>query len=216
MLVAVGLGRGGAVAGSLVLAFYLNGGIQLDVGYSVGSQLSGADVPCALILIVLSALYFLDAVLGYFVQEGILVSSDVQVAGAVGSRLGIPGDEVDVSLREQVSNLLVELQGVAEVQSALALSVEGEPSILVRAEVQGNFLSIVGELYSAVLVSLEGVLVFYDTGLVVVLYTVGQSEVDTSLVLLVLSLVLAGAQVQRPATSSSLVLSLSLVLISTQ
>ena len=110
-------------------------------------------MPCALILIVLSALYFLDAVLGYFVQEGILVSSDVQVAGAVGSRLGIPGDEVDVSLREQVSDLLVELQGVSEVQSILALSVEGEPSILVAAEVQGNFLSIVGELYSAVLVS---------------------------------------------------------------
>ena len=195
MLVAVGLGRGGAVAGSLVLAFYLNGGIQLDVGYSVGSQLSGADVPCALILIVLSALYFLDAVLGYFVQEGILVSSDVQVAGAVGSRLGIPGDEVDVSLREQVSNLLVELQGVAEVQSALALSVEGEPSILVLAEVQGNFLSIVGELYSAVFVSVDGSLVI-DFGVVVILVAVGQSEVNTAACALgiIFSGALAGAQ----------------------
>ena len=129
VLVAVGLGRGGAVAGSLVLVLYLSGGIQLHVRNYIGAQLSGADAPCALVLIVVSALNFLDAlaILSYLIQEGIFLSSDVQVAGAVSGRLSDPGDEVDVGLREQVSDLLVELGVVSQVQSALTSSVEGEP-----------------------------------------------------------------------------------------
>ena len=198
MLVAVGLGRGGAVAGSLVLVLYLSGGIQLHVRNYIGAQLSGADVPCALVLIVVSALNFLDAlaILSYLIQEGIFLSGDVQVAGAVSGRLSDPGDEVDVGLREQVSDLLVELGVVSQVQSALTSSVEGEPSILVAAEVDGNFLSIVLELYSAVSVGINGIAILDDIGTVIVVDTVGQRQTDANLVLSLLSAVLAGAQVE--------------------
>ena len=91
VLVAVGLGRGGAVAGSLVLVLYLSGGIQLHVRDHIGAQLSGAEMPCTLVLEVLSALNFLNAlaIIGYLIQEGIFLSSDVQVAFGTRSAISL-------------------------------------------------------------------------------------------------------------------------------
>ena len=105
-VVALALGAGRSL---LLLLDHLIG-VQLLVGNGVGRQLSGADYPGALILIVLGAVYFLDTVVGHLIQEAVLVCIDVQGAGLVGGRLGCPGDEVQVCLREQGCDLLVEVQ----------------------------------------------------------------------------------------------------------
>ena len=86
-------------------------------------------MPCAFLLIVLSAVDVLHtqscadggrtstacgqvsnglyAIVSYFVQIGILVCYDVQITSAVGGRLGGEGQEVDVGLREQISDCLL-------------------------------------------------------------------------------------------------------------
>ena len=93
-------------------------------------------MPGFLVLIVLGAVYFLYAILSYFIDEGVGVGSDVQVAGAVGAGLSSPADEVDVGLREQISDLLVEVKGELQVQSGLSTGIELIPGSLVLAEVE--------------------------------------------------------------------------------
>ena len=114
---------GVAALGRGLIAIQGAGSIQLGIGNCISTQLSGADVPCAFLLIVLSAVDVLHtqscadsgrtgtacgqvsnglyAIVSYFVQIGILVCYDVQVTSAVGGRLGGEGQEVDVGLREQ-------------------------------------------------------------------------------------------------------------------
>ena len=138
-------------------------------------------MPCAFLLIVLSAIDVLHtqscadsgrtgtacgqvsnglyAIVSYFVQIGILICYDVQVTSAVGGRLGGEGQEVDVGLREQISDLLVEVKGELQVQSRLTTGIEFEPGSLVLAEVENYVLSIVAELYNRTAVRSEGPLV---------------------------------------------------------
>ena len=154
-LVAVG------VAGRTIIC--LDRGIQLLVGDSVSAQLSGADLPSALFLIELSTGDVLDiqssvystvascrqvsnslnTIIGYFVQVGILVSCNPQSTSAVESGLGGEGQEVDVCIGIQISDLLVVLEGELQVQSRLTTGINLEPGSLVITEVENYVLSIV-------------------------------------------------------------------------
>ena len=147
-------------------------------------------MPCAFLLIVLSVGDFLYAIVSYFVQIGILICYDVQVTSAVGGRLGGEGQEVDVGLREQISDLLVEVKGELQVQSRLTTGIEFEPGSLVLAEVENYVLSIVAELYNRTAVRSEGPLVLNSYISAAVVYTVVQRGIQLEGIGSVLSLVL--------------------------
>ena len=77
VLTAIGVGTAGrSAAGRIVIQLYR--GIQFAVRDSISSQLSGADAPSFLILIVLSAVYFLNAILSYFIDVAVSISRKVR------------------------------------------------------------------------------------------------------------------------------------------
>lgn len=95
-----------------------------------------------------------------------------------------------LGLREQISDLLVEVKGELQVQSRLTTGIEFEPGSLVLAEVENYVLSIVAELYNRTAVRSEGPLVLNSYISAAVVYTVVQRGIQLEGIGSVLSLVL--------------------------
>ena len=134
--------------GSILITIGDNQVLDLLVRQNIGAQSSGLEGPSLVVLVPSQTLDLLSAVSGYFVNESILGSVQVQSTGLVEGRRVLEGQEVDVGLGEQVCNVLVEVKGELQVQSGLTAGIELIPGSLVFAEVEDYIFRVIAELYN--------------------------------------------------------------------
>ena len=133
-----GIGVGLAIARLVVAAVRLVAGVgrrtvihlihslELLIRNGIRGQVAGTDYPGFLIIIVVSTVDLLSALGGHFVDIAVLIGVDIQGTGTVGSGLALEVDEVDVGIIIVVSEVLVVLGVVSQVQLALTTGVEYE------------------------------------------------------------------------------------------
>ena len=115
--------------------------LELLIRNGIRGQVAGADYPGFLVIIVVSTVDLLSALGGHFVDIAVLIGVDIQGTGTVGSGLALEVDEVDVGIIIVVSEVLVVLGVVSQVQLALTTGVEYEVSIV--AELYGELIACV-------------------------------------------------------------------------
>ena len=124
------IAAGFAAAGGRRTVIHLIHSLELLIRNGIRGQVAGTDYPGFLVIIVVSAVDLLSALGGHFVDIAVLIGVDIQGTGTVGSGLALEVDEVDVGVIVVVSEVLVVLGVVSQVQLALTTGVEYEVSIV--------------------------------------------------------------------------------------
>lgn len=197
-----GIGIGLAIARLVVAAVRLVAGVgrrtvihlihslELLIRNGIRGQVAGTDYPGFLVIIVVSTVDLLSALGGHFVDIAVLIGVDIQGTGTVGSGLALEVDEVDVGIIIIVSEVLVVLGVVSQVQLALTTGVEYEVSIV--AELYGELIAcVVREGNYCTLAGLDGNIIGSLIIVIVARIGVGQSEVSTELILAAILLLLS-------------------------
>ena len=102
--------------------------LELLIRDGIRGQVAGTDYPGFLVIIVVSTVDLLSALGGHFVDIAVLIGVDIQGTGTVGSGLALEVDEVDVGIIIIVSEVLVVLGVVSQVQLALTSNIYLEVS----------------------------------------------------------------------------------------
>lgn len=171
------IAAGFAAAGGRRTVIHLIHSLELLIRNGIRGQVAGTDYPGFLVIIVVSTVDLLSALGGHFVDIAVLIGVDIQGTGTVGSGLALEVDEVDVGVIIVVSEVLVVLGVVSQVQLALTTGVEYEVSIV--AELYGELIAcIVGEGNYCTLAGLDINIAVSINIAVVARIGVGQSEVN--------------------------------------